>query len=132
MGNLGSYQKMTTVVKALGGPKKAATIVGTGVAVGGYAVLRLTEAGIKKGVRASRAAVDRGALISAVGQTFRVTTAGQEPSGLVLSVGDEFRILEGDADAILIEVLGREDNPHFVSSAFLTDISDFPNGSSPR
>ena len=41
-------------------------------------------------------------------------------------VGDEYRVLECDGDAILIEVLGDPGSPYFVSSKFLRSVSDFP------
>lgn len=37
-----------------------------------------------------------------------------------------FRVLECDGDAVLVEVVGNTDNPHFVSRAFLVSISAFP------
>ena len=37
-----------------------------------------------------------------------------EENGINLFVGDEFRILASDEDAILIEVLGDDNNPYFV------------------
>ena len=46
----------------------------------------------------------------------------------VFRVGDEYRVLECDEDAILIEVLGDPNNPYFVSGALLATISDFPEG----
>lgn len=40
MSNLGGYQRITTVIKSLGGPTKATVIVGSVVATGGFGVLR--------------------------------------------------------------------------------------------
>ena len=41
-------------------------------------------------------------------------------------VGDEYRVLECDGGAILIEVLDDPDGPYFLSAEFLRTVSDFP------
>ncbi len=48
-----------------------------------------------------------------------------DSNGLVFKVGDNFRILNHDADAILIEKLGDDNNPYFVSADFLKQISEY-------
>lgn len=118
MSNLGRYQAMTTIAKKVGGPTVLATIT----FVGGYLVLRPAEAGAKK---AARVIKGRSTPCATKGSVFRVRSAGEE-SGLQIRVGDEYRVLECDGDAILIEVLGDQHNPYFVSSRFLRSISDFP------
>lgn len=129
MSNLGGYQKIVEVVKTLGGPKKATAIVGSAVAVAGYGALRGVEAGVRTGIAVSRAALEkRNSPCSTKGQLFKVGSDGQEGGGLALSAGDEYRVLDCDMDAILIEVLGARDNPHVVSGAFLATISGFPDG----
>jgi hypothetical protein len=60
------------------------------------------------------------------GQVFEVVSDGENSSGLELWAGNEYRVLECDGDAILIEVLDNADNPYFVSGEFLATISDFP------
>ena len=132
MSNLGGYQKIVEVVKTLGGPKKAAAIVGSAVAVAGYGALRGVEAGVKKGIAASRAALEeRNTPCPTKGQLFKVSSDGKEGSGLTLKAGDEYRVLDCDKDAILIEVLGASHNPHVVSGGFLATISGFPAGRLP-
>jgi hypothetical protein len=126
LSNLGGYQKIVEVVKTLGGPKKATVIVVSGAAVAGYTGLRGAEAAVKKGISASRAALEkRKTPCPAKGQFFRVTSDGEAGAELTLKAGDGYRVLEGDKDAILIEVLGASDNPHVVSGSFLATISDF-------
>lgn len=124
MGNLGLYQTLTTVTKALGGPKKALVIVGTGVAVAGYGVFRGVEAGGKKLFRV--AVARRNAPCQAAGLTFTVAADAEAGGGLTLLAGNEYRVLECDGDAIQIEVLGDDDNPYFVSGELLSAVSDFP------
>ncbi|WP_088988268.1 hypothetical protein [Micromonospora chokoriensis] len=114
---------MTTIAKKVGGP------VGLLFATlgSGYLIGRTAEAGGKKAFKASLAALKkRNTPCATKGQLFRVVTDGEDGSGLKLSAGDEYRVLECDGDAILIEVLSDPNNPYFVSSEFLTTISDFP------
>ncbi|WP_198413220.1 hypothetical protein [Micromonospora sediminimaris] len=113
---------MTSLAKTLGGPK-ALLFATLG---GGYVLGRATEAGGKRAIKAWMAALKkRNTPCETKGQLFRVVTDGED-SGLKLGAGDEYRVLECDADAILIEVVNNPDNPYFVSSEFLTTISDFP------
>ncbi len=123
MGNLGHYQDMTTLAKKLGGP--AALLLAT--LGSGYVLGRGLEAGGKKAFKAAVAAFKkRNTPCATKGQLFSVVTDGEDNRGLKLSAGDEYRVLECDGDAILIEVLNGPDNPHFVSGEFLATISDFP------
>ncbi|MEU8272225.1 hypothetical protein AB0B89_34370 [Sphaerisporangium sp. NPDC049002] len=122
--NLGGYQTITTVIKSLGGPTKATVIVGSVVATSGYAVLRGAEAGVKKVVKAALA--KRNAPCATKDQVFEVISDGEDGSGLRLSVGDEYHVMECDGDAVQIEVLGDADNPYFVSAEFLRSVSGFP------
>ena len=46
---------------------------------------------------------------------------------LLLSVDDTFKVLEIDGDAALIEKIGDENNPYYVSARFLRGISDYTN-----
>lgn len=57
---------------------------------------------------------------------FAVSSPGEDGSGLTLRAGDEYRVLECDGDAVLIEVLNDRGNPYFVSGEFLRKVSDFP------
>jgi len=60
------------------------------------------------------------------GQVFTVLRDGETGKDLTFQSGDRYRVLERDGDAVLVEVIGRTDNPHFVSGEFLATISDFP------
>jgi hypothetical protein len=123
MGNLGGYQAVTTIIKSLGGPTKAAVLVLGGTFLAGGAAY----AGGQKLVTAVNSAINKRSVPCATkGRLFEVVCDGEDGNGLRLRAGDEYRVLECDADAILIEVLGDPDSPYFVSSGFLRTISDFP------
>lgn len=77
--------------------------------------------GIKKAVRALKA---NGGDHPLKGRVFLVTSDGKDGHGVELREGDQYRVLEGDGDAILIEILGGRDNPHMGSSEFLRSVSD--------
>lgn len=117
MSNLGWYQTDTTVMKSLGGPGRAIAIIGGGLLLTGAAL----QAGTAKVVRTVR---ERAKVYPVKDQVFTLAEDG-ESDGLRLSIGDRFRALEGDGDSILVEVIGRDDNPFFVSAKFLARVSDF-------
>lgn len=123
MSNLGLYQLMTTIAKKIGGPIPLLA----GVAALGWGAGRLGEAG---GKMIHRKLKERGAPWVKKDVVFKVTTDGED-GDLQLHAGDEFRVLECDGDAILIEVLGDDDNPYFVSAEFLATISGFPQRQNP-
>lgn len=119
MGNLGTYQAMTTLAKKLGGPKALLAVT----AVTGYTVLRPAEAGIKRALQAIR---KRYSPCIEEGAVFTASADGDDGSGFAIRQGDEYRVLERDGEAVLVEVIGHPDNPYFVSGSFLASISDFP------
>ncbi len=123
MGNLGGYQTMTTLAKKVGGPG-ALTVV---IAVGGWAIGRGAESGGRSVLRAAKAAARKwNVACSTKGQVFDVVSDGGDGKGLTLRAGDQFRVMECDGKAILIEVLGGTNNPYFTSAQFLTSVSGFP------
>lgn len=127
MGNLGNYQLMTTIAKKAGGPVGLlATTLGVGYLIG-----RTTEAGAKRGIGALRnASKTRTGPSGLKDEVFVVRAEGTDDQGLEFKAGNQFRVLECSDDAILIEMIGNDDNPHVVSDAFLSQISDFPAGAS--
>ena len=118
MSNLGMYQVMTTLSKKVGGPLVLAGLT----ALSGYAICRTAESGVKRVVK--KAGNSKKAKKYAH-TTFTVSSDAVDKQGLEFSKGDTFNVLESDEDAILIEIIGRNDNPHFVSGKFLKGISDF-------
>lgn len=123
MGNLGNYQLMTTLAKKAGGPVGLLiTTLGAGYLIG-----RTTEAGGKRGLGALMDAIKkRKAPCDLKDQVFTIRTDGTDDQGLEFKAGAKYRVLECSDDAILIELIGNDDNPHVVSDAFLATISDFP------
>jgi hypothetical protein len=121
MSNLGWYQIMTTMAKKVGGPLKLAglffgggAVVGGGAVAGGVAIKNKVAKKLDEKKREAAAAV-----------VHTVTTEEQSNEGLVFKVGDQFKVLEVDGDAALIEKLGDNNNPYFVSADFLKSISDY-------
>lgn len=45
--------------------------------------------------------------------------------GLQFHVGETFKVLERDGNAVLIEKLGDDNNPYFVVAELLNEISDY-------
>lgn len=58
-------------------------------------------------------------------KVYSVTAEGISNEGLEFKIGDQFRVLETDKDAVLIEKLDDDDNPYFVSEELLTNISNY-------
>ncbi|MFH8253189.1 hypothetical protein ACH3VR_22680 [Microbacterium sp. B2969] len=130
MGNLGGYQWITTFIKSVGGPAKAARY-----AVGAAGLIFVAGgaayAGGEQAVKVLKSRLEKRAVPCATqGQTFTVAAAADADAGggLTLRAGDAIRVLECDDDAIVVEVIGDENNPYVVSGQLLTSISDFPGG----
>lgn len=122
MSNLGWYQKITTASKAVGGPKRLFGLVfagGASVGVGGTILTQKTFKAIKNKINKKNTNHINN------GKIFRVITKGTDSNGLVLKFGDNYRILNHDGEAILIEKLGDDNNPYYVSADFLKEISEF-------
>ena len=120
MSNLGAYQWFTTVAKKVGGPINLLLIS----AGAGATVYKSSELLIKKGVKVIKAKVDRKKSKEDIKQ-YVVKTAGTSNEGLKFEVGEKFNVLAADGIAILIEKIGDENNPYFVSEEFLKKISNY-------
>ena len=121
MSNLGWYQILTSLSKKVGGPKQligliagGGALLGGGAVAGGNALKKKIQAILAKKRQEAEAAV-----------LYTVIKEGKSNEGLLFKVGETFRVLETDGDAGLIEKLGDEDNPYFVSLKFLSTISDY-------
>lgn len=122
MSNLGWYQTLTTAAKAVGGPKKLVGLVFVGGAAAGIGGIIL----IQKAVKAIKNKINKqNTHYIKNGKIFVVRTEGMDSNGLLYKVGDNYRILNRDADSILIEKFGDDNNPYFVSAEFLKEVSDF-------
>ena len=121
MSNLGLYQTMTTMAKAVGGPLNLAGCVAGGGALAG-AGLTATIILIMQKVAEKQEERQREAETAFV---YTVHRDGQSNEGLVFKTGDQFKVLFVHDDAVLIEKLGDSNNPYFVSSELLKAISDY-------
>jgi len=125
MSNLGFYQKITSISKKVGGPKVLLGIT----AMAGFIIGRSGEAGIKKIIKGiTRNRNSTGVGFNYKDMVFTVTKNRKDSSGLIFSIGEQYRILECDGDAYLIEKLGDTNNPYFISIDFLKTISDINKG----
>ena len=115
MSNLKLYQTMTTYAKKMGGPLHFFGVI----AIGGYIVLRTVEAGGKTVIKRLKSKK------KAIANTYVVHTQGMSNEGLQFLVGEQFRVLEIEVDAILIEKIGDKNNPYFVTAELLCSISNF-------
>ncbi|MFM9590389.1 hypothetical protein ACKI1J_23090 [Streptomyces scabiei] len=127
MGNLGGYQWITTAAKQVGGPAKLLA----GVGVLGYLALRGAEAGGTAAYKKLRGVFEK-ETDSTSDEVFTVTADGDDGGGgLRVRVGNEIRVLKNVGEAVLVEVIGDQDNPYAVSPAFLASVCDFQAGNPP-
>ena len=118
MSNLGAYQWLTTVAKKVGGPKNFVLIIaGTGAVI-----YKGSEIVVKKIIKKINKEELHGTSDSMV---YSVTAEGVSNDGLKFKIGDKIRVLETDKDAILIEKIGEDNNPYFVSEEMLKNISNY-------
>jgi len=127
MSNLGWYQKLTTAAKAVGGPKKLLGLILASGAAAGVGGTLLTQ----KVVKSVKRKISKKTIYNKdekIGKVFVVSAECSDSNGLIFEVGDKYRILNSDAESILIEKIGDDNNPYFVSAEFLKKISEFdPN-----
>lgn len=122
MSNLGMYQTLTTIAKKVGGPKNlVCLLVGGGIAIG-VGGTKAYEIGKKK---VKKYLINRNNTSESSKTIYVVGKEGTSNEGLTFMTGDSFRVLEYDDDAILIEKIGDNHNPHFVDYGFLKSISNY-------
>ena len=135
MSNLGAYQMVTTGIKAMGGPAKAALIaVGSVVALTGSVYRVGVNRGVNMGDRQTVEAKvtewvrSRFAQFNAheLSEVYTVSANVECGGGLVLHAGDRFRAGKVIDDMVHIEVEGSDDNPFIVSIEQLGQHSDYP------
>lgn len=122
MSNLGDYQRMTILAKKVGGPKNLAVIIAGAGAVASVALYKGGEI-VKEKVRKKK---NKEKLKeTSDSKVYSITVDGVSDDGLEFKIGDQFRVLETDKDAVLIEKIGDDNNPYFVSVEFLEMISNY-------
>lgn len=122
MSNLGWYQTLTTAAKAVGGPKRLVVLLvggGTILGVGGTLGTQKVVKTIKAKIKAPKVTYSEN------GRIFNVSCEFSDKNGLQFKPGDQYKIISRDNDAIMIEKLGDKNNPYYVSSATLKEISNF-------
>lgn len=122
MSNLGAYQVMTTLAKRVGGPK---FLLGYTM-VGGYFVLRISEAGVKKVVTTIKSLYADLSDNAQDCNEYTVTTSATGNDGVHYHAGDKIRILDQlEGNAALIEKVGDENSPYLETVSFLKSISSY-------
>ena len=120
--NLGAYQWLTTAAKKVGGPKNLILII-AGI---GAVVYKGSEIALKKTVKEIKKQTCKHQLPEIADTKIYIVTAdGTSNEGLEFKIGDQYKVLETDTDAVLIEKIGADNNPYFVSAELLRNISDF-------
>ena len=121
MSNLGWYQILTTSAKKVEEPKQLiGLLIGGGALLGGGAVAAVSA--LKKKITSElekKRNTEKAAVI------YTVYVEGTSNEGLHFKVGDQFKVLDNDGDAGLVEILGDNNSPYFVSLKFLSSISDY-------
>ena len=115
MSNLRGYQRITTFAKLVGGPGQMVGVL----VIGGYVTLRTVEGVIKKVIVKAREKKNNPDVNMDKSSVYTAIREVTNEQGLTIKEGDQVRIMESDEDAILIEVIDREDDPFFVSKDFL-------------
>lgn len=122
MSNLGGYQWLTTVAKKVGGPKNLVLVI----AGAGAVIYKSGEVAVKQTVKTIKRIKNKEQLSETANtEIYTVTAEGVSNEGLEFKIGDQFRVLESDKDAVLIEKSGDNNNPYFVSAELLKNISDY-------
>ena len=120
MSNLGTYQTITKISKAVGGPKVfIGMIFGAGAAIGSIATFIIKASSSNK-KEAKKIASD-----IKKDKTYETVLADKSNGNILFNVGDKFKVLEIDDDAVLIDKIGDKNSPYYVAKDFLKKISDF-------
>ena len=118
LSNLGGYQQLTTVAKRVGGP---INLVGINL-LAGAVILKGGEIAFKK----IKNKINQKEIQEASDLIiYSVIVDGVSNEGLEFKIGDQFRVLKTDKGAVLIEKIGDDNNPYFVSEEMLKNISNY-------
>ena len=117
MSNLGMYQLITQWSKKVGGPRNFLVLVAGAGAVS-YKCLEFT---VKKIYNLAK---KRNSIKYSDETTYTINKSAVDNQNLEFNVGDKFKVLETDGNAVLIEKTGDKNNPYYVSANFLRTISN--------
>ena len=113
MSNLGDYQKITTVSKAVGGSKNLVMLLLLAGVTGG----KLVDIGIKEGKKFILSKHEEKRKQKEASEIlYTAKKDAEDEQGLRFSKGDKIRV---------IEKIGDRSNPYYVSRDFLKCMSDF-------
>lgn len=108
--------------KKVGGPKNLVLII----AGAGAVIYKSGEIAVKRTVKVIKKKRSKDKIPEIVDtKTYIVTADGISNEGLAFKIGDQFKVLETDKDAVLIEKIGDSDNPYFISAELLKNISNY-------
>lgn len=115
-GNLGGYQTATTIIKRLGGPKAAAGVLGA-VGTGLFFIGGLIGSALTRKIDAKKAGEKMPADPSSplIGRTFETVAPGTDASEKTLSAGEKIKVMFEDGDAVMVELVGDDEAPHWLS-----------------
>lgn len=126
MSNLGGYQTIVEWSKKLGGPGKLIATLLTAGALGGVVITKGGEVIVKKGKQAVKSHKEKKKIRSAKAAViYTVNTSKKINEGLELKEGNQFKVLAADGNAVMVELLGNDNNPYFVDANLLRSISDY-------
>lgn len=121
MSNLGMYQKITTWSKKVGGPARLVLCV-AGV---GYVVGKAVEIPVKKGIKYIKSRINTKLQTQPDQATYTVVNTSQSNEGVEFCEGTKFRVWARDKDSVLVEIIGDDNSPFYVSYDWLHSISDY-------
>lgn len=125
MSNLGWYQTFTTISKKIGGPLNliaTAACLGVGIGIGIDEGCRFV---VRRATQKRKNMFDKKRLPEDEDLVYTVTEEATNNEGVQFMKGSKIRLLQIDKDACLIELIGDDNNPYFVSKAFLESISNY-------
>lgn len=118
MSNLGLYQTFASVSKKVGGPKVLIGILMTA----GYVVIRSVETGGKQVIKLVKEKANETTELSKI-YSFAVSGVGD--NSLKFEKNDTFIVAAAHDEVILIEKQNDNNNPYFVSLAWLNKVSNY-------
>lgn len=126
MSNLGGYKVLTTLAKKVGGPRNLVILIAGSGAIAYAVVVKAGKFVIKKGEQVIiKRKEKKNNYEIRKDVIYTVDRDVESNEGLELKVGDRFKVLECDGDDILIELIGNDNNPYFVSGELLKEISNY-------
>ena len=125
MSNLGGYQLLTTWAKKVGGPKNLVLLLLSSGAVISATALKGGKFAVKKARKLIDLHKQEKTGLTERTTLYTVSKSGKSNEGLIFTAGNQFRVLESDGDAILIELIGNDKNQYFVAADLLKSISDY-------